>query len=134
MLAHSTDPQIIIIEKLTEHVASARNVPYDRDVFHSTGQKGNEPVEQFVVRLRQLAGPCTFGMLLEAMMRDHQVLRCCDEQAQTRLFHERDCDLTKVISPLHPSLATATQLRLVVGTKDIKAEDVNYTSHQNNGR
>ena len=82
------NPQIIV-EKLAEHFAPARNVLYDRYVFHSASQQQNESVDQYVVRLRQLGKACKFGALEEEMIRDRLVLGCKDKQAQARLFREQ---------------------------------------------
>lgn len=66
------NPQIIV-KKLAEHFAPARNVLYDRFVFHSASQQQNESVDQYVVHLRQLGKACKFGALEEEMIRDRQI-------------------------------------------------------------
>eukprot|EP00057_Strongylocentrotus_purpuratus_P007302 XP_011661776.1 PREDICTED: uncharacterized protein K02A2.6-like [Strongylocentrotus purpuratus] len=120
------NPQIII-EKLAEHFAPARNVLYDRFVFHSASQQQNESVDQYVVRLRQLGKACKFGALEEEMIRDRLVLGCKDKQAQARLFREQDtvCTLKKAIASLEVSESSQQQLRIVKGE-----ESVHFTQSQ----
>ncbi|XP_041461547.1 uncharacterized protein K02A2.6-like [Lytechinus variegatus] len=124
--AERLKPQIIV-KKLAEHFAPARNVLYDRYVFHSAVQQQSESVDQFVVRLRQLIKPCKFGDLEEEMIRDRLVLGCKDKQAQARLFREQDtvCTLKKAIAALEVSELSQQQLRIVKGE-----ETVNYMQNQ----
>ena len=68
---------------------------YERYVFHNTDQLAHETIEQFVIKLRQLAEPCQFGILEDEMVRDRLVLGCKDSTARTRFFREKDCDLKK---------------------------------------
>ena len=62
--ALSEDLQIIIM-KLFKYLAPAFDLLHDRCVMYSSVQKANEPREQFVVRVRQLAGVFKFCGLEE---------------------------------------------------------------------
>ena len=114
------DPDVIIT-KLTKHFAPARNVLYDRYMFHTANQQQNETVDQFVVRLRKLAEPCKFQALQDEMIRDRLVLGCKDKQAQARLFREQDpvCDLKRAIAALEISEAAQQLLKVVKGEENV---------------
>ena len=49
-----------ILEELRKHFVPQRNVLYERFVFNSANQKTNESIDEYVVRLSQLADSCEF--------------------------------------------------------------------------
>lgn len=106
-----------ILEKLEEYFAPTRNVLYERYLFHSAQQQGNETIDQYIIRLRHLAENCKFGALHDEMLRDRLVLGCRDKGARARLFREKECSLKKALESLQISEATHEQL------KDIGSEE-----------
>ena len=98
---------VIILQKLEDHFVQERNA------FHNTEQQVRESIDQFVIKLRQLAEPCHFGALEDEMVRDRLVLGCKDNAARTRLFRKKDCTLKKAIESLHISEATSEQLKKI---------------------
>ena len=80
----------VILDKLEEYFVPVRNVLYERYVFHNSVQQTHETVDQFVIKLRQLAEPCKFGTLKDEMIRDRLVLGCQDNNARARLFREKE--------------------------------------------
>jgi len=121
-----------IIEKLEEYFVPARNVLYERYLFHSAQQQQNETVDQYIIRLRHLASNCKFGTLHDGMLRDRLVLGCRDKGARARLFREKECALTKALESLQISEATHEQL------KDIEGEEssipVSAVYHKRNAK
>ena len=110
-----------ILDKLQQHFAPARNILYERYRFHSAEQQPNESVNQFVIRLKQLAESCAFSVLHDERICDRLVLGTHDRSARARLFREKDCDLRKTIEALRVSEATQHQL------KDIGDQDEPHT-------
>ena len=102
-----------ILGKLEDHFVPTRNILYMRYVFHSTEQQLHETVDQFMIKLRQLAEPCKFGNLEDDMVRDRLVFGCKDSAARGRLFREKYCDLKKAIESLRISEATKEQLKKI---------------------
>ena len=62
----------IILGKLEAHFVPERNILYERYIFHNTEQQAHETIDQFVVKLRQLAEPCKFDALKDEMVRDRR--------------------------------------------------------------
>lgn len=114
----------IILEKLQQHFSPARNILYERYLFHSAEQQANETVDQYVLRLQRLAEPCKFAALHKEMLHDRLVLGSRDKAAQARLFREKDCDLHRAIDALRISEITQEQLRNISGME----EDVHAVS------
>ena len=121
------DPKTIL-DKLQDHFLPVRNILYERYVFHNTDQLAHETIDQFVIKLRQLAEPCQFGTLEDESVRDRLVLGCKDSTARTRLFREKDCDLKKAIESLRISEVTSKQLKRI--ERDETQEPVNFVKKE----
>ena len=93
------DPKVIL-DKLEEYFIPVRNVSYERYLFHNSVQQPHETIDKFVIKLKQLAETCTFGSLEDEMIRDMLVLGCQDNQALTKLFREKECDLKNALETL----------------------------------
>ena len=90
-----------IIEELGKYFVPQRNVLYERFVFNSATQKPSETVDEYVVRLRQLANSCEFGDLKDSLIRDRIVIGTSDENGRERLLRERPVpNLDKVVESL----------------------------------
>ena len=89
MKSHTT-----ILDKLQVHFAPSRNLLYERYIFHTADHQPNETVDQYVIRLRQLAEKCKFTQLETEMIRDRLVLGTKDKAARARLFREKECDMS----------------------------------------
>ncbi|CAB3993261.1 Hypothetical predicted protein [Paramuricea clavata] len=120
------DPAIILA-KLQDRFVPVRNILHERYIFHNTEQQVHETIDQFLIKLRQLAESCNFGTLEDEMVRDRPILGCRDSAARTRLFREK-ITLKKSIESLCISETTSGQL------KEIKREDnqepVNYAQRE----
>ena len=101
---------------------------YEIYIFHNTEQQVHETIDQFLIKLRQLAEPCNFGTLEDEMVRDRPVLGCRDSAARTRLFREKDCTLKKAIESLRISETTSEQLKKI--EREDNQEPVNYAQRE----
>jgi len=116
-----------ILDKLQFYFAPIRNILYEQYLFHTTELQPNKAVNQYMIQLRHLAGPCNFGSL---QLRDHLVLGCQDKGAQTRLFRERDCNLKKALEMLQISEGTQEQLKEISGEDKPSFVNVIYTKKE----
>ena len=55
------DPYAMCIEKLDHHFRAEENIPFERHVFRQMAPNEEEPVDKYLVRLRQQARHCNFG-------------------------------------------------------------------------
>ena len=118
----------IVLGKLEAHFVPERNILYERYIFHNTEQQAHETIDQFVIKLRQLAEPCKFCALEDEIVRNRLVLGCKDSAARTRLFREKDCNLKKSIESLRISEATSEQLKKI--QKEGAQEPVNFVKKE----
>ena len=94
-----------IVQELKKHFIPQRNVLYERFVFNSAVQKPGETIDEYVVRLRQMAESCEFGMLEDSLIRDRIVIGTTDEGGRERLLRERPLpNLEKAIESHTPWL------------------------------
>ena len=92
-----------ILEELRGHFVPQRRVLFERYKFNSSTQKG-ETVDEFVVKLRQLAESCEFGTLKDSLIRDRLVIGTTDDVCRDRLLRERPVpDLNHCIECLRAS-------------------------------
>ena len=120
----------IILGALQDHFVPVRNILYERYIFHNTEQQAHETIDQYLIKLRQLAEPCQFGALEDEMVRDRLVLGCGDSAARTRLFREKSCDLKKAVESLRISETTSEQLKKIEGGGDKEQEPVNFVEKE----
>ena len=113
----------VMLTKLSEHFSPARNILYERFLFHTAEQQTTESVDQYIIRLRKLAEGCEFKTLHEEMIRDRLVLGCIDKHARARLFREKECSLKSALEALRISEVTHEQLKRIGNEED--KEDVN---------
>ena len=62
---------------------------FERVKFGFANQAENESIDQYVVRLRQLAESCEFENLCESLIRDRLVIGTRDSSTRDRLLRER---------------------------------------------
>jgi len=106
----SKDPAVVLA-KLEAYFEPARNILYERFLFHGAEQLPNEMIDQYIIRLRRLAETCNFQGLHDEMVRDRLVLGCRDKAARARLFRQKECDLKTALESLRISERTLEQLK-----------------------
>ena len=122
-----------IIEELRKYFVPQRNVLYERFVFNSATQKPSETVDEYVVRLRQLANSCEFGDLKDSLIRDRIVIGTSDENGRERLLRERPVpNLDKVVESLRAAEISRTHKQFISGKQDAgQVETIHYTDKRN---
>ena len=81
------DPAVII-DKLTQHFIPQKHVLFERYKFNTAVQDTGEPVDAYVVRLRQLADACEFGAITESLIRDRLVIGAGDTRSRDHLLRK----------------------------------------------
>ena len=93
-----------ILAELSDHFVPQKNVLFERFTFNTAVQRGGESCDEFVVRLRHLAGSCEFGGLLDSLIRDRLVIGTLDTPTRDCILQERPVpDLAHVIGCLRAS-------------------------------
>ena len=105
-----------IVQELKKHFIPQRNVLYERFVFNSAVQKPGETIDEYVVRLHQMADSCEFGTLKDSLIRDRIVIGTTDEGGRERLLRERPVpNLEKAIENLRAFEISRTHKQVISG-------------------
>ena len=80
--------------KLSEYLQPKKNISYERHVFHKAKQNQDETIDNYIVRLSNLAISCEFGDKNE-MIRDQIVNSCASSKLRKNLLREKDLTLDK---------------------------------------
>ena len=119
-----------IVQELKKHFIPQRNVLYERFVFNSTVQKPGETIDEYVVRLRQMADSCDFGTLKDSLIRDRIVIGTTDEGGRERLLRERPVpNLEKAIESLRAFEISRTHQQVISGKEP---EMIQHTEKRHN--
>ena len=86
--SHKKDPEKIL-SALSDHFMPQKNLLFERVKFGFANQAENERIDQYVVRLCQLAESCEFENLCESLIRDRLVIGTRDSSTRDRLLRER---------------------------------------------
>jgi len=122
--ADAKDPAVVLA-KLEAYFKPARNVLYERFLFHGAEQQSNESIDQYIIRLTRLAETCNFQGLHDEMLRDRLVLGCRDKAARGRLFRQKECDLKSALESLRISERTNEQLKqLATEEQDVQVNTI----------
>ena len=87
-----------LVEKVKVHREPKASIIVRRFQFNSRTRSSNESIADYVAALRRLAEHCSFGDMLEEMLRDRLVCGINNGTIQKRLLAEPDLTLTKAIS------------------------------------
>ncbi|UYV63472.1 K02A2.6-like, partial [Cordylochernes scorpioides] len=79
-----------LIQRIKLHLAPRRKVISQRCRFLKRIQLENESISEYLRKLRHLAMDCTFGEMLEVMLRDRFVAGIKSESLQKKLLQEDD--------------------------------------------
>ena len=127
------DPARIIAE-LSNHFEPQKHVLFERYKFNSANQSDAETVDQYVMRLRQLAKSCEYGNLEESLIRDRLVMGTHDARSRDRLLRDRPVpDLQRCVDTMRASeLQRAHQMDRPPGESPLHA--LHATSRQTTGK
>ena len=97
------DPEKIL-SALGDHFMPQKHLLFERVKFGFANQAEHETIDQYVVRLRQLAESCEFEGLCESLIRDRLVIGTRDSATRDRLLRERPVPgLTRCVEALRAS-------------------------------
>jgi len=71
------DPDRIITE-LGNHFVPQKHLLFERVKFGHANQTEHETINQYIVRLRQLADTCEFDILSQSLLRERLAMGTCD--------------------------------------------------------
>ena len=98
-----SDPEKILTA-LGNHFMPQKHLLFERVKFGFANQTEHETIDQYVVRLRQLAESCEFEGLFESLICDRLVIGTRDSSTRDRLLRERPVPgLTRCIEALRAS-------------------------------
>ena len=97
-----------IVKVLREHFHPRPSVTVARFRFFSCSRSINEPVPDYIARLKQLSRDCQFGSFLEEMIRDRLVCGINSDLIQSRLLSEPELSLQKA-TEMAVALETASR-------------------------
>jgi hypothetical protein len=126
-----------IIEALRQHFVPQRNILYERFQFNSATQKATESVDEFYLRLRQLAESCEFDQLKDSLIRDRIVIGTSDEMGRERLLRARPTpELNAVVESLRAAEMCRAHKQVITGRTETAVEHIreNRSRGNNNGK
>ena len=98
-----------ILTALGNNFMPQKHLLFERVKFGFANQIEHETIDQYVVRLRQLAESCEFEGLCESLIRDRLVIGTRDLATRDRLLRERPVPgLTRCIEALRASELSRT--------------------------
>lgn len=125
-----------LVQKLNAHFAVEVNTTFQRHLFRKLCQNNQEPISQYVARLRKSAFSCGFGDHIDELIRD-QIVECCISDRFRRKLLEAGNKLTLAVVLQEAATFEAVELR----NKEISqscqnAQEVNRlrTQFQNSSR
>ena len=127
-----------IMEKLDEFAIGEVNETYERYLFNSRNQEGDESIDAYVAALRKLAQTCNFCKCLsDTLIRDRIVLGVNSKHLRKRLLQERKLTLSRCVDICRSSEATSSQLQAISGTESeeinkLKQRDSRFKTPQRN--
>ncbi|UYV64628.1 K02A2.6-like, partial [Cordylochernes scorpioides] len=80
----------LIVKKIRQHLEPKKKIIPQRCLFLKRTQRENESVSEYLRELKHLASNCSFGEMLEMMLRDRFVAGLTSESLQKRLLQEDD--------------------------------------------
>ena len=119
--AADQDPHAVCIRKLDNHFRAEENMPFERHVFRQLAPTEGEPVDKFVVRLRQQARHCNFGDSLDDDLRDQLIEKLPDMELKKKLLETRNITLLQVLEKARASKAAGQQMKHMAGGMDVNA-------------
>ena len=128
--AADQNPYAVCIRNLDNHFRAKENILFERHVFRQLAPTEGEPVDKFVVRLRQQARHCNFGDSLNDNLRDQLIEKLPDMELKKKLLVTRNISLPQVLGKARALEAAGQQMKHMAGGIDVntvtKKEDKAY--------
>ena len=109
-----------VVRKFDKYFKVRKNLVYECASFSLAHQLADEPVENFITRLHQLAENYEFGGLKSEMIRDRLVIGICDGQLSECLQMESDLILQKAEKLVRQRAAVSQQQHALKGPVENK--------------
>lgn len=106
-----------VIEKFDRFFRVRKNVIIERAKFNKRAQLSDEPIEQFIASLYNLAADCNFGDLRNELIRDRIVVGIRDTSLSERLQMDPELTLEKVKTLVRQREAVREQQQTLQGDK-----------------
>ena len=106
------------LAKLDDYFLPKKNVDYETFQFRQAKQKMDEPVDQFVTRLRKLAVTCEFPDL-DRELKSAVIQNCTSKRLRRYALREDDMTLDKILSKARSLEASESQAK---GMEDSPAQ------------
>ena len=85
------------LAKLNEYFEPQKNISFERHTFRQAQQQRDEPIADYITRLKHLALTCEFENT-DDMIRDQVVDKCYSTKLRRRLLQEPSLTLDKVVT------------------------------------
>ena len=85
------------LAKLNEYFEPQKNISFERHTFRQAQQQRDEPIADYITRLKHLALTCEFENT-DDMIRDQVVEKCYSTKLRRRLLQEPSLTLDKVVT------------------------------------
>lgn len=119
---------VAMIEILDEHFNLTVNVPYERQLFRRASQEANESLDQYIIRLRQLAASCEYTVV-DDEIRDQIMEKVFSVELKKRFYEKANITL-KEICEIGKAF---DQMKLQISSLDkLEKEDVNKIAVRRN--
>lgn len=102
--AQKTDVYGILIEKLNEHFSPTRNSTFERHQFRAIRANDGEDFKKFLVRVRQHANRCSFGITEQEAQENNikdKLIDCWASAELKRKLLEKEYTLAEIINMCH---------------------------------
>ncbi|KYN10892.1 hypothetical protein ALC57_04997 [Trachymyrmex cornetzi] len=109
----------VVVKKFDEYFLPKKNIIYERFLFYKRIQEPNEPVDNFVKKLKKIAQNCEF-MDEQDMIRDRIVLGIADVTVQEKLLGMTDLKLEKAVEICRAKEAIKERLKTMHEEKAIE--------------
>ena len=87
-----------LFDRFEAYCIPKQNVTVLRYKFNTRDQRSDENIDQYVTELRRLANDCSYGELLEEMIRDRIVCGTNNPQIKEKLLQAETLDLSRAIN------------------------------------
>ena len=115
-------------QRLEEYFAPRKNVDFQVFQFRQTAQLPDEPIDQFVTRLRKLAATCEFHDVSREI-KSTVIQNCSSKRLRRYALRETDITLDHLIAKarsLEISEAQASGIEKTVTSEDVNRVSYNY--------
>ena len=110
----------LIMKKMKAHIIGEINEIYERYQFNKRYQKENEPIDHYIIALKELIKSCNYSTLEDSLLRDRLVVGIRDNIVRRTLLQKRKLTLNDTIDICKAAEMSKEQMsNMGVNTKDL---------------